>query len=398
MNMTAPKNHVASIDPLTRNEAKIQWRPLEAKIRPIITTAEMHIDAHTSPIDHVIFVRYQTAIEMRYSTYIGCFAFVECFLAMHVDQLCCDPVGKGITRKVIRQTTALLRRLAIEGSELLGVGAQPGVIVRELGGNVVYAFCIHKHALQSLNFNQVRDLLTSQSECSSPSAFVQVLGDSTPQFSAEGTVSAEREVNRILSGLTMNVLWGFTGSLDATDGGKDVNQIVNDWIDADPDFRSKLCYANIVDKGTIDALTSYGCLCPTGPARVRNFILVTGGADFGDDVILSDGLTDHLLLLEGGLQSFRHAVNCLLRGCQITAICGIRREAVRNRFSATRLLQILIAKHSDDSNALTQVKNDYLSAHPLTEMQSPSFEAAWASLSSSDALAWCLNRVTIIEF
>jgi len=320
------------------------------------------------------------------------------FLEMHVEQERRAPVGKGITRKVIRRITALLRRLAIEGLELSGIGTQAGVIVREFGKTVVYTFCIHKHALQSLNINQVRDLLTSHSACSSPSGFVQVVGDSTPPFSAEGTVSAEQEVNRILSGLTMNVLWGFTGSLDAKDGGKDVNQIVNDWIDADPDFRSKLCYANIVDKGTIDALTSYGCLCPTSPARVRNFILMTGGADFGDDVILSDGLTDHLVLLEGGIQSFRQAVNCVLRGCEITAICGIRRQEIRNRFSATRLLQVLIAKQPDDSEALTQVKNDYLSAHQLTEMQSPSFEAAWASLSSSDALARFLNRVTIIEF
>jgi hypothetical protein len=117
--------------------------------------------------------------------------------------------------------------------------------------------------------------------------------------------------------------------------------VVNDWIDEDAPKRSKFCYANMVECGSLRAITELHSLCPRSSLERLNVILMTRGADFGDDIELTDSLTDRLFVLEGGVQSFIQAVNCLVRGCMVTLLGGLRREEVSSRFSASVCLRKL---------------------------------------------------------
>ena len=111
------------------------------------------------------------------------------------------------------------------------------------------------------------------------SRIIQVVGDSTP-FSQEGSRRAKEYLrSRFESNDRPVFLWGYTGHRGP---GTDINQIMNELIDEDPDSRSPRCFANIVDLGTARALKEWACRIPMKPSTRRNFIIVTGDANFGD--------------------------------------------------------------------------------------------------------------------
>jgi hypothetical protein len=160
----------------------------------------------------------------------------------------------------------------------------------------------------------------------SDASIIQVVGDSATPFSKKGTLHAEAKLFEFFQNLEggFRLLWGLTGQR-GPDGEKDANQIVNDWIDAEAESRSRIAFANIVDVDTIRVLKNGSCMCPIKSTSQRNFIALCGGATFGDDIKVSDSLTYHLLVLEGGSQSFAQAINVLERGGKVYVIDGLRK-------------------------------------------------------------------------
>jgi hypothetical protein len=181
---------------------------------------------------------------------------------------------------------------------------------------------------------------------------LQIIGDSGHPFLGESAQIARRILHEKLDELANHsILWGYTGYPGP---GEDINQLVNEWIDNDPGMRSPRCYANLVSRGTAFALEEWGCRYPTAPASARNFILVAGDADFGDDTTTSDSLTNHLVVFEGGLQCLTQIANCLQRNCQITLIYGLRSA---NRFSASYFTSLLAG-----ANTQTVCPDEYLAS------------------------------------
>ena len=209
---------------------------------------------------------------------------------------------------------------------------------------------------------------------------LQIVGDGAP-FSKFGETKADLILRQFLGDNAESaILWGYTGSAGP---GRDINQILNDWIDENPPQRSPRCFANIVDKGTIRAIRDWGCRYPEQPAPQRNFIAMIGDAEFGDDIALSDSMTDHLIVFEGGLQSFEQAVNCLKRNCKITIIDGLRTEERRSHFSAAHFIRRIISNDADEYIGL------------MTEKQRASIKPGFERLQLiSSNLAEC---VTIID-
>lgn len=185
-------------------------------------------------------------------------------------------------------------------------------------------FTLERDETRQIPIPEIRKWIVGDED--SDASIVQVVGDSAAPFSKEGTLEAEAKLFEFFETLEgrFRLLWGFTGQR-GSDGEKDANQIVNDWIDAEAECRSRIAYANIVDVDTIRVLKNGRCMCPIKRTSQRNFIAVCGGATFGDDMKVSDALTDHLLVLEGGSQSFAQAINVLKRGGKVSVKEGLRR-------------------------------------------------------------------------
>jgi hypothetical protein len=92
------------------------------------------------------------------------------------------------------------------------------------------------------------------------------------------------------------------------------------------------------------------------------------GTVFGDDVTTSDFLTDRLLLLEGGAQSFRQVCNALLLDQEIMILSGLRakeRAFASDRtpyFTAAQFLQDIrehIAEKGDSDDDLQMWYRNY---------------------------------------
>jgi hypothetical protein len=208
------------------------------------------------------------------------------------------------------------------------------------------------------------------------SQIVQIVGDCYP-FNVPAALGVEEMLRaRLKTDEESLFLWGFTG---CPPPGRDLNQIVNDLIDEDPEVRWPRCFANVVDFGTMRALTDWGCRTPIRPARQKVFILVTGNADFGDDMDVSDGITDELLVFEGGLQCFMQIVNCLERGCEIKVLSDLRNLDEAPRFSASRLVLLLLNRGDVPPKT---VKDDYLNslAVHLSSKDIEKFNTAWECL------------------
>jgi hypothetical protein len=134
------------------------------------------------------------------------------------------------------------------------------------------------------------------------------------------------------------VEYGYTGHEDKDV--RDANGLVNEYVRMHPE-QSHRFLANIVGH-TVVALEKWKC---QAASSVSHFVTVYNDAGmtegkhtmFGDDVIASDHLMekkdgDCLVMLEGGMQSFKQAINVLNRDIPIYALTGIRTEKGKKGF------------------------------------------------------------------
>jgi len=215
--------------------------------------------------------------------------------------------------------------------------------VCDVHGIAVPKLCINDR----VTFN-LRRLITENNE---NRRIVQVIGDSLPNFLPTLSHSIKKHIFNALADTECSiVLYGASGIRDES-GNVDTNQILNDWIDENPDRRSRRVWGLLTDKGSIQAINEFQY---TVSSNCKNFIVTTGNASFGDDVKLSDQLTDLAILIDGGVQSFEQSVNILLRpGTHIHAVMNAR--ATKEKFSGARLLyELSITPVMDSENYCQQ--------------------------------------------
>lgn len=253
-------------------------------------------------------------------------------------------------------------------------------------------FTVAKDCQDKLYFAALRSYILHELDLPSQTSILQVIGDSAP-YSLAGTEKARKYLSIKLSEKESLVCWGFTGQ-KRSDNRRDVNQLVNEWIDEDPS-RGKKALANIVDFHTIEAIKNWKCSFTT---NAQNFFLVYGEAQFGDDIISSDTLTDRAICLEGGVQSFRQIVNFLSNNRPIEGLYGLRMKnntanfneetgTYIEYFSAVEFLTDIftaIEGQSDVVAAIDKFLDKYMKERQLFDPRRPDggtktalFKAAW---------------------
>ena len=191
---------------------------------------------------------------------------------------------------------------------------------------------------------------------------LQVVGDSAA-FSLQGTQKAMKFLQQHLSSHSA-IAYGYTGHF-GSDGTQCVNAAVSTYIIQNGLVGQTI--GNLVGFHTPTALDSWGCSGPT----LNHYLLVYGkdesrretGTVFGDDITTSDFLSDQLIMLEGGIQSFRQACNFLLLERPIIALTGLRGEKTRfaltedgqskNYFTAPEFLEFMKNKVKDGKEETT---------------------------------------------
>ena len=181
-------------------------------------------------------------------------------------------------------------------------------------------------------YAEIKSHILQQMRLDPNTPIIQVVGDSAV-FSSEGTREVMKFLQKNLPTHSV-IAYGYTGHSEL-DGTNCVNAAVSAYI-----VEQKLIgqtIGNLVGFHTPMALDSWGC---SGP-KLNHYLLVYGkdeskretGTVFGDDITTSDFLSNQLIMLEGGIQSFRQACNFLLLQRPIVALAGLRGD--RTRFAIT---------------------------------------------------------------
>lgn len=248
-------------------------------------------------------------------------------------------------------------------------------------------------------YEEMKSHLLKEMELQPDTLINQVVGDSAA-FSPLGTEKAMQFLGSHLSRREA-VLYGYTGHAEA-DGTRCVNAAVSDYVVERGLVKQTI--GNLVGFHTPAALESWGC---TGP-QLSHYIVVYGnddskretGAVFGDDITTSDFLSDRLIMLEGGIQSFRQACNFLLLKRPIVALADLRGDktcfakmadgSTKNYFSAPEFLQFIKegvqgCKQAITDELLEDWYNGYLGARLISDPKRQDYDTkkkllddAWA--------------------
>jgi hypothetical protein len=190
-------------------------------------------------------------------------------------------------------------------------------------------FGISKNSQDPSRIGRLKDLVSDRIE---RYRYIQVIGDSATPFDREESARVYQYISSILSThIDHAVIWGVTGIRDSR-GCMDINGLVNAWIDENPTERWPRCIGCLVDRGSMEAVHSgYGF--PSAGSPTKNFIVVHGGAEFGDDTPTTDMIADITVCVEGGIQSFCQLVGTLSRGGQVIVKHGFRSNDFPQRVS-----------------------------------------------------------------
>lgn len=209
---------------------------------------------------------------------------------------------------------------------------------------------------------------------------VQIVGSSNP-FSVEGTKIARDFLRPYFEGDHM-LEYGFTGHINEDRSKLDINSFLNEYIEENP-LQSYRVLANVLGHSVM-ALNNWGCKVSN---LVGHFVVVfnehgmgEGFTKFGDDVIASDYIMtpdddDLLVVVEGGAQSFRQAVNVLEKGVKVVALGNVREEGEKIIFSATEFFnmvkQELMLNPDLTPERVKEILQSYLSNHFAWDVRRP---------------------------
>lgn len=266
-----------------------------------------------------------------------------------------------------------------EGSILSGTN---GLQFLQLENSLFFGVSMQEQS--SLDFAQVRSHIFQKLQLSPDTQIIQVIGDSALLSKEGGEFSCDYLEKTMSDHQKKLLLWGYTGSFK--ENLFDVNHMVNQWIDKDSS-RAEACLANVVEHGTINAITKHYC---TFSSTNRYFYLVyDNNANFGDDILSSDSITDKVICFEGGAQTFLQIINNLIRGVKVKGVYGIREYSQNYLFSAGEFLSELKKyvndRQSVEDKDLIFFKNNYFNSRDLfnktksnAERKEKLFQEAWA--------------------
>ena len=259
-------------------------------------------------------------------------------------------------------------------------------------------FGLKKANQYKLNYNELRSCLLIELNCKENSPVIEVIGDSS-MFDKIGSQFAKEHFAGEMKNFNGLLLYGYNGEIDLSKDLLDVNGLVNDYIDTNPEYAERVI-ANIVDYHTRIALVKKGQPVPTlvnetetgwGSSvsqHVCNFFLVwdicsdkqelwdQDGAKFGDDIFASDSLVNHkALLYGGGVQSFEQATNILMKEHKVVSVSGLRGQNIPQNivkiegifdkkvifFEAALFFNKIKALGNVDLNTIIAFKNSYVS-------------------------------------
>ncbi len=290
---------------------------------------------------------------------------------------------------------------AREGKPLANKDVTPVEHVRVLAGDShdQTFIGIHHNDVERVNYGRLKTALLEKKGITTRRT-VQIVGDSN-EFSPEGTLAARAFIHPYFEGDHM-LEYGYTGYMNPK--ALDINSTLNEWLEDHPDQAFRVV-ANVVGH-SVHALKSWGCRVSDKP---QHFVVVYNdfGMDegrtkdqrftrFGDDVVPSDNImsaedNDTLVVIEGGAQSFRQAVNVMKNGVRVSALYGVRpadREA--QFFSAAGYFALVqeLLNDSDRDAAVTEadiraLTETYMQTHEAWDANRPDAETKAALFESS---------------
>ena len=186
----------------------------------------------------------------------------------------------------------------------------------------------------------LRSILCGQGEVRDPlHRVVQIVGDSGTSFDPARILSAQQALARnvrvndwIEYGLTA---WKY-----------DANWLVQDYISSVPEAAARTI-ANVVGQ-SVETLLSGEWMASEDVSTFAVLYNSNGTPTrFGEDTWVSDGIMtsmmgDKMLCFEGGVQAFHQCITALLSGIEVFAMTDLRSRDDDRRFSAARLLLILV--------------------------------------------------------
>lgn len=254
----------------------------------------------------------------------------------------------------------------------------PKVLNHEICGTQATFYGIEKDAQKQIDFAQMKQDIAKRMGVESQK-LIQIVGDSN-QFSEEGTKIGRKFVTPYFEGNHI-LEYGFTGYLTDDRKKLDVNSLLNEYVANNPKQTYRVL-ANVVGH-SIHALEKWGCKV----SPVSNYVVVynkygmeEGFTKFGDDVIASDNIQspkdgDILLMLEGGPQSFKQAINVLRNDVPVKALFNIRSQDRRAFFSATEFFYLVkqeLLKNVDlSSEEVKNILDEYLKTHEAWDSKKP---------------------------
>lgn len=247
----------------------------------------------------------------------------------------------------------------------------------ESGGKNFYG--IDQKNLETTDYKNLKSQLVEKMGLKTR-RMVQIVGSSNP-FSVEGTKIARDFLRPFFEGDHM-LEYGFTGHINEDMSKLDINSFLNEYIECNPSQAYRVL-ANVLGH-SVAAMNNWGCKVSD---LVSHFVLVfnehgmgEGFTKFGDDVIASDFImspedNDLLVVVEGGAQSFRQAVNVLEKNVKVIALGNVREEQERIIFSASEFLnrvkEELTLNPDLTPESVREILQDYLSNHFAWDVRRP---------------------------
>lgn len=208
-----------------------------------------------------------------------------------------------------------------------------------------FFYGIDQKKLEALDYKELKNSLLAKMNLKTR-RMVQIVGSSNP-FSVKGTKIVREFLKPHFLGDHM-IEFGYTGHINQDSSKLDINSFLNEYVEDNPSEAHRVL-ANVVGHSVI-ALNLWGTKVSS---LVSNFVVVfnehgmgEGFTKFGDDVMASDFImspedNDLLVVIEGGAQSFRQAVNVLEKGVQVVALANVREEVEKIVFSAAELFALV---------------------------------------------------------
>lgn len=254
------------------------------------------------------------------------------------------------------------------------------VFTKKVNNKTYRVFGLKKEDQSKIDFKKLRAELSNELGFKETKPFSQIIGDSI-HFSKQGS----QECRKVFAESVKNdnesiMLYGYTGNRSSDNSLIDANQAVNEWLDQSAD-NSKRVIANVVDEHFVVAIEKWGCSISE---NISNLFLIysdgqTPSVKFGDDVTLSDGLTNEkVICFDGGIQSLRQIINMLRNDISVVGLQELRDLSLEKHIepsskqpylSAIGFLNCIKNKDVQSAEEAKECISEYFKSYAITNMK-----------------------------